>query len=141
MVYIKILSNLCVMLFDWINLKVCDWALLLWKRRWNDCQRQFEALWSYDNRLFCLLLKNTTWEICGFNKTVPHATQLDRIWLYCKKHFLASNFSSWRLFCGATWKTMFMQINLQLLGTWKSTFVKLWLRYRPICVIKWSKIT
>jgi hypothetical protein len=39
---------------------------------------------------FCLLLKNTTWRICGFNKTVPHATQLERIWLYCKRHFLAA---------------------------------------------------
>jgi len=39
---------------------------------------------------FCLLLKNTTWRICGFNKTVPHATQLARIWLYCKKLFLSA---------------------------------------------------
>ena len=41
---------------------------------------------------FCLLLKDTTGRICGFNKTVSHATQLERIWFYCKRHFL----SSWR---------------------------------------------
>ena len=34
--------------------------------------------------LFCLILKNTSWRIYGFNKMVPHATQLDRIWIYCK---------------------------------------------------------
>ena len=37
---------------------------------------------------YCLLLKNMTWKICGFNNTVPHAIQLKRIWL--------RNFSSWR---------------------------------------------
>ena len=50
-------------------------------------------------------------------------------------------FDTIRLFCGATRKTVFMQINLQLWNTYKPTFVKLWLRYRPICVKKWSKIT
>ena len=30
-------------------------------------------------------LENTTLRICGFNKTVPHATQLERIWLYYKR--------------------------------------------------------
>ena len=29
-----------------------DWTLLFRKRRWNDCRRQFGALWSYNNRLF-----------------------------------------------------------------------------------------
>ena len=78
------------------------------------------ALWSYHNLLFCLLLKNTIWRVCSFNKMVPHATQFERIWLYCKPR----NFSSWRyqlaikimqfdtirLFYGATQKTVFMQI-------------------------------
>ena len=39
---------------------------------------------------FCLLLRNTPWRICGFNKIVPHATQLGRIKVYCKRHFLAA---------------------------------------------------
>ena len=39
---------------------------------------------------FCLLLKNTTWRISCFNETVSHATQLEQIWLYCKRHFLAA---------------------------------------------------
>ena len=30
----------------------CDWTLFLRKRRWDDCHRQFVALWSYDNWLF-----------------------------------------------------------------------------------------
>ena len=29
-----------------------DSTLLLRKRQWNDCHRQFGVLWSYDNRLF-----------------------------------------------------------------------------------------
>ena len=33
---------------------------------------------------FCLLLRNTTWRRCGFNKMVP------RIWLYCRRHFLVA---------------------------------------------------
>ena len=41
-------------------------------------------------RLFCLVLKNTTWRIYGLNNTVSHATQLERIWLYCKRHFLVA---------------------------------------------------
>ena len=67
-----------------------DWTLFLRKRQWNDCHHQSGALWSRDNRLFCLLLKNTIWRICDFNKTVSHATQLERTWLYCKRHFLAA---------------------------------------------------
>ena len=42
---------------------------------------------------FCLLLKNTTWRIFGFKKKVPHAIQLELIWLYCKR---PRNFLSWR---------------------------------------------
>ena len=42
---------------------------------------------------FCLLLTNMTWRVCGFNKTMPHATQAERIWLYCKR---TRNFSLWR---------------------------------------------
>ena len=53
-----------------------DWTLLLRKRRWNDRHRQSGALWSYDNQLFCLLLKKTTWIICEFNITVTYATQI-----------------------------------------------------------------
>ena len=34
------------------------------------------------NNFFWLLFKNTTWRICGFNKSVPFATQLDQIWLF-----------------------------------------------------------
>ena len=30
------------------------------------------------------------WRICDFNKTVPHATQLGWIWLYCKRRVLAT---------------------------------------------------
>ena len=52
--------------------------------------RQFGVFWSYDNRLFSLLLKDTTLRICGFKKTVSYATQLKRIWLYCKRHLLAA---------------------------------------------------
>ena len=37
-----------------------DLTILIRKLRWYDCHRQFEALWSYGNRLFCLLLKNAT---------------------------------------------------------------------------------
>ena len=48
----------------------CDWTVLLRKRWWYDCQRQFGALWSFDNQYFCLVLKNTTWRTCGFNETV-----------------------------------------------------------------------
>lgn len=45
------------------------------------------------------------------------------------------------IFCGATRKTKFMQINLYHLSTWESAFVKLLLRYRSMCAKKWSKIT
>ena len=60
----------------------CDWISLLRKRRWNSCQRQFGQMIT---NFFCLLLTNMTWRICGFKKTVPHGTQLKRIWLYCKR--------------------------------------------------------
>ena len=29
----------------------------------------------YGHIIFCLLLNSTTWRICGFNKSVPHARQ------------------------------------------------------------------
>ena len=41
------------------------------------------------NGCFYPLLKNATWSICSFNRTTPHVIQLKRIWLYCKRHFLA----------------------------------------------------
>ena len=46
---------------------------------------------------FCLLLKNAIWRTRGFNKTVLHATQLERILPHCKKHFLAG-FDTIRIF-------------------------------------------
>ena len=44
-------------------------------------------------------------------------------------------------FCETTRKTEFVQINLQLLSTSEPILVNLWLRCRPICVEKCSKIT
>ena len=41
--------------------------------------------------LFWLLLKNMIWRICSFNKTVPHATQLERRGISWPR-----NFSLWR---------------------------------------------
>ena len=45
---------------------------------------------------FWLLLKNTIWRICAFNKTVLYATQLEQICLYCRRHLWPRNFSSQR---------------------------------------------
>ena len=42
---------------------------------------------------FCLLLKNTTWKICGFNRKVPHATQIERT--IARDISWLRNFSSW----------------------------------------------
>ena len=69
---------------------------------------------------YCLLLKNTTWRICGFNKTVTHATQLERYGFIARDISWPLNISSWRyqlatkivrfytisVFCRATRKTV-----------------------------------
>ena len=62
---------------------------------WLD-HHQFGTLWSYDNRLFCLLLKNTTWRIWGFNKTVLHAKNLSEYGVFARDSSWSRNFSSWR---------------------------------------------
>ena len=46
----------------------CDWTLLLRKRRWNDCHRQFDALWPYDNRLFLPTVIEYDWENMWFQQ-------------------------------------------------------------------------
>ena len=89
----------------------------------------------YDHMItdfFYLLLKNTTWRICGFNKTVLHAAEFEQIWKTRQETFPGRVISrrddiNWpprscdltplEFFCGATRKTVFMQINLQLLST------------------------
>ena len=42
--------------------------LFLRKRRWNDCQRQFDVLWSYDKRLLLPVTEEYDLEIMWFQQ-------------------------------------------------------------------------
>ena len=80
---------------------------------------------------FCLLLKNTTWGICDFKNTRLMLNNSSEYGFIARGISWPRNFSSWRyqlatkiirldtirLFCGATQKTVFMQIKLQILST------------------------
>ena len=108
---------------DWL----IDWTLLLRKRRWSDCHHQFGVLWSYDNRL----LFACYWRI-QLGEYVVSTRQCHMPLNSSEYGFIARdiswlpNLSSWRyqmaitpldFFSGATRKTVFIQINLQLLST------------------------
>ena len=109
-----------------------DWTLLLRKRRWNYCHRQFRALWSCDNWFFFACnwrIQLGEYVVSTRRCDMPHNTTeydfiaIDIPWLRNFSSFqyeLATNimlFDTIRLFWWAMRKTVFMQINLQLLST------------------------
>ena len=105
----------------------CDWILLLRKRRWNDGHRQFGALWSDFSFFVCY------WRIrlgeYVFSTRLCHMPHNSSEYGFIVRDISwPLNFSSWRYqlatkslrfdtISGAMRKTVFLQINLQLLST------------------------